>query len=203
MAIEHYYREYEGDLMTAAEYCRLEEVEHGSTELTNGRLVFLLGVHYSKHDVIMGNIYIAVRAFVDPRDLGIVTAQQYEYDLTQPGDEGETVWHPDLAFVRAELLPLIDAADQREIAPKIAPDFIVEIGSKSQFRPKMRAHMKRYLNAGSRLGWLIWPKRREVEVWRPGDEDTPTTIAHLGDTLEGYDAVPGFTMSVAGVFARA
>lgn len=202
MAIEHYYREYEGDLMTAAEYCRLEEVERGSTELTDGRLVFLLGVHYSRHDVIMGNIYIALRAFVDPRDMGIVTAQQYEYDLTQPGDVGDTVWHPDVAFARAELLPLIDAADKKEVAPKLSPDFVVEISSKSQFRPKMRAHIKRYLRAGSRLGWIVWPKRREVEVWRPGDQDEPGVILRLGDTLEGYDAIPGFSMTVAQVFAR-
>jgi Uma2 family endonuclease len=202
MAIEHYYREYEGDLMTAAEYCRLPEVDRGSTELTDGRLVFRLGVHYSKHDVIALNIAMALRAAVDPRDLGRVTMQQYEYDLSQPGDEGETVWHPDVAFVRAELLPIIDAADQQEIAPKLAPDLVVEIASKSQFRPKMRAHMKRYLRAGSRLGWLVWPKRREVEVWRPGDKDEPGKILHLGDTLEGYEAVPGFAMTVAEVFAQ-
>jgi Uma2 family endonuclease len=79
---------------------------------------------------------------------------------------------------------------------------VVEVASKSQFRPKMRGHIKRYLTAGSRLGWLIWPKRREVEVWRPGDEDDPTAIKGSGDTLEGYDAIPGFTMTVAEVFAR-
>jgi Uma2 family endonuclease len=203
MAIEHYYREYEGDLMPAAEYCRLPEADRGSTELTDGRLVFLLGVRYSEHDVIMLNIAIALRAYVGPLKLGKVTAQQYEYDLSQPGDEGETVWHPDLAFVRAELLPIIAAADKQEVAPRLAPDFVVEIASKSQFRPKMRTHIKRYLAAGSRLAWLVWPKRQEVEVWRPGDQDEPTLITRLGDTLEGYDAVPGFTMTVAEVFAEA
>ncbi|HEY7349324.1 MAG TPA: Uma2 family endonuclease [Ktedonobacterales bacterium] len=203
MALEHYYREYEGDLMTAAEYCHLPEVERGSTELTNGRLVFLLGVHYSKHDVIALNIAMALRTSVDSRDLGRVTMQQYEYDLSQPGDEGETVWHPDVAFVRAQLLPIIDAADEKEIAPRLAPDFVVEIASKSQFRSKMRTHIKRYLAAGSRLGWIVWPKRREVEVWRPGDQDGPGLIMRVGETLEGYDAVPGFTMTVADVFARA
>lgn len=203
MAIEHYYREYEGDLMTAAEYCRLQEVDRGGTELTDGRLVFLLGVHYSKHDVIALNIAMALRAYVDPRNLGRVTLQQYEYDLTQPGDVGDIVWHPDVAFVRAELLPLIDVADEKEVAPKLAPDFVVEIASKSQFRPKMRTHIKRYLRAGSRLGWIVWPKHQEVEVWRPGDQDEPGIILRLGDMLEGYDAVPGFTMTVAEVFARA
>ncbi len=202
MALEHYYREYEGDLMTAAEYCRLSEVEHGSTELTEGRLVFLLGVHYSQHDVIAGNIYVALRAHVSPRRLGRVTLQQYEYDLTQPGEEGETVWHPDVAFVRAENVPLIDAADEAEIAPRVAPDFVVEIASKSQFRPGMRRHIRRYLAAGSRLCWLVWPNRGEVEVWRPGDQQEPSAIKRAGDTLEGYEVLPGFTMSVADVFAR-
>lgn len=107
MALERYYREYEGDLMTAAEYCRLPERERGSTELTEGRLVFLLGVHYSKHDIIALNIAVALRAFTNAGDLGIVTAQQYEYDLTQPGDTGQTVWHPDVAFVRKEMLSVI------------------------------------------------------------------------------------------------
>ena len=191
MALEHYYREYQGDLMTAAEYCRLAEVEHGSTELTEGRLVFLLGVHYSQHDVIAGNIYVALRAFVSPRQLGRVTLQQYEYDLTLPGDEGETVWHPDVALVRAEQVPIINAADEAEMAPRLAPDFVVEIASKSQFRPGMRRHIQRYLAAGSRLCWLVWPNRQE-----------PSDIKRVGSTLEGFEAIPGFTMSVADVFAR-
>lgn len=202
MALEHYYREYQGDLMTAAEYCRLAEVEHGSTELTEGRLVFLLGVHYSQHAVITLNIALALRAFVAPRQLGRVTLQQYEYDLTLPGDEGETVWHPDVAFVRAEQVPIIDAADDTEIAPRLAPDVVVEIASKSQFRPGMRRHIQRYLAAGSRLCWLVWPNRQEVEVWRPGNQQEPSAIKRVGDTLEGYEAIPGFTMSVADVFAR-
>ena len=78
----------------------------------------------------------------------------------------------------------------------------MEIPSKSQFRPKTRSHIKRYLSAGSCLGWIVWPKSREVEVWRPGDQDEPGIIMRLGDTLDGYEAVPGFTMTVAEVFAR-
>jgi Uma2 family endonuclease len=79
---------------------------------------------------------------------------------------------------------------------------MVEVASKSQFRPKMRGHVRRYLTAGSRLCWLVWPKRREVEVWRPGDTEQPSIIGRMGDTLEGYNAVPGWTMTVADVFAR-
>jgi Uma2 family endonuclease len=74
------------------------------------------------------------------------------------------------------------------------------VASKSQFRHKMRGHIRRYLKAGSRLCWLVWPKRREVEVWRPGDTETPSAILHIGDTLEGYDVLPGFQMTVAAVF---
>src|SRR5262249_50459922 len=119
ITLEHYYREYEGDLMTAAEYCRLAEVEHGTTELTEGRLVFLLAVHYSQHDVLALNIAVALRACVGRQQLGRVTLQRYEYDLTLPDEEGETVWHPDVAFVRAEQVRLIDAADEAEMAPRV------------------------------------------------------------------------------------
>ena len=60
------------------------------------------------------------RLRLDPGDEAML--QQYEYDLTLPGEEGGTVWHPDVAFVRKEMLPIIDAADEQEIAPRLAPD---------------------------------------------------------------------------------
>ena len=80
----------------------------------------------------------------------------------------------------------------------MAPDFVVEIASKSQFRPGMQ----RSLAAGSLLAWLVWPKGREVEVWQPGDQEEPSAIQRVGDTLDGDAALPGFHLTVAEVFAR-
>jgi len=46
--------------------------------------------------------------------------------------------------------------------------------------------------------WVIWPRYRRVDVWRPGDE-TPTQFG-AGDTLDGQDVVPGFIYPVVRLF---
>ena len=55
-----------------------------------------------------------------------------------------------------------------------------------------------YLEAGTRLVWVIWPRWQEVNLWRVGD-DTPTTLT-VADELDGEDVVPGFTYPVADLF---
>jgi hypothetical protein len=58
-----------------------------------------------------------------------------------------------------------------------------------------RAH--RWLAAGTRLLWAIWPTARQVDVWQT-DEPTQTLSAH--ERLDGLDVVPGFTMLVDDLF---
>ena len=57
--------------------------------------------------------------------------------------------------------------------------------------------------AGVRLVWIIWPKRREVDVWRTDAAGAPQLVATLkhGDALDGLDVLPGFTYPLADLFA--
>jgi Uma2 family endonuclease len=55
-----------------------------------------------------------------------------------------------------------------------------------------------YLNAGTRLVWVVWPRWRQVDVWHAGDE-TPATLTVEGE-LDGEDVVPGFAYPVADLF---
>src|SRR5438270_610287 len=48
----------------------------------------------------------------------------------------------------------------------------------------MATKAQRYLAAGTRLVWIVWPKRRQIEVWRPGDTK-PSQTLDVGDTLDG------------------
>ncbi len=57
---------------------------------------------------------------------------------------------------------------------------------------------RRYLDAGARLAWIVCPRRRQVDVWHPGDT-APKTLA-IGDTLDGEDVIPGFSHPVASLF---
>jgi Uma2 family endonuclease len=76
----------------------------------------------------------------------------------------------------------------------------VEIASPNQSCPKMAAEARRYLQAGVGLAWVIWPKRREVDVWRPGVKQ-PSTTRRIADALEGLDVVPGFSYPLVELFA--
>ena len=65
----------------------------------------------------------------------------------------------------------------------------------------MAAKARLYLRGGTRLVWVIWPERRAIDVWRPGDSDRPTATLGANDALDGEDVVPGFVYPVADVFA--
>jgi Uma2 family endonuclease len=61
----------------------------------------------------------------------------------------------------------------------------------------MRDKAAYYLANGARLVWLVYPKKRMVEVLYPNGE---FDIFSEGETLSGGEVVPGFTMAVQDVF---
>ena len=129
---------------------------------------------------------------VDQHGLGEVTGEQGGYRLA-PG----TDLAPDVGFIKAERLPPLDSPEYDTLADG-APDLAVEVASPNQWQPGMRKKATEYLDAGTRLVWIVWPRWQRVDVWHPGDEN-PTTLT-LEDTLDGEDVVPGFTYAVADLF---
>jgi Uma2 family endonuclease len=64
----------------------------------------------------------------------------------------------------------------------------------------MAAKVERYLRAGVRLVWVVWPRWQQVDVWHLGDRQPARTLG-VGDILDGENVVPGFTYPVANLFA--
>ncbi len=58
--------------------------------------------------------------------------------------------------------------DRRRPIP-FAPDLAAEVASPDQTADDMAAKARRYLHGGTRLVWVLWPERQEVDVWRPAD----------------------------------
>jgi Uma2 family endonuclease len=94
---------------------------------------------------------------------------------------------PDVAFVRAERVPTRGSPDYHK-APHLEPGLVVEIVSPNQYHPEMNAKALRYLTAGARLIWLVWPKYQQVEMWRPG-ATAPVVTLGIADALDGLDVV--------------
>lgn len=170
-------------------------------ELVEGRLVRMPGSGLEASRIAAYLLW-ALLSFVMPRQLGAITGADGTYDLTLPGDSGATGLVPDVAFVAAHRLPPRTSPDYAK-APRLAPDLVVDVASPSQFRPEVKDKAERYVKAGVRLVWVVWPKRQQVDVWRPDVAGAARLEATLkrGAALDELDVLPGFTCALADLFA--
>ncbi len=178
-------------LVTADELLLMDDIP--GLELIEGRLVKNMSPGGGLHGRIIMHLSVTLTQYIEDHQLGEVYAAETGFLLKKKPD---TVLAPDFAFVRSERV--ITGPDEEGYLP-LAPDFAVEIVSRSQRRPQMAAKARRWLDAGTRLVWVVWPKAQRIDVWRAG-ETQPVTLG-AGDTLEGYDVLPGFTHPVAAIFA--
>ncbi|MEO6863506.1 MAG: Uma2 family endonuclease [Microcoleus sp.] len=81
--------------------------------------------------------------------------------------------------------------EQREKFIPLCPDFAVEILSPTDSLKKTQEKMQEYMDNGCRLGWLINRKKREIEIYRPG-QDVEVLQSPL--TLSGENVLPGFVL---------
>ena len=102
---------------------------------------------------------------------------------------------PDASWIRRERLDALPR-EERDRFARIVPDFAAEVRSPSDGLNEVRAKMAAYIAHGVRLGWLIDPIRRTVEVYRPGRE--PETLT-APKSLSGEDVLPGFTLDLADI----
>ena len=112
--------------------------------------------------------------------------------FTLPSTE---VRSPDAAWVSDERLAGV-SREELERFPKLVPDFIVEIRSKSdRLAPLKRKMEQSWMAHGVRLGWLIDVKGDQVFVYRAGK---PTeTVNGLEGMLSGEDVLPGFSFDLS------
>ena len=123
--------------------------------------------------------------------LGIVYAAETGFLIHQNPD---TVRAPDAAFVEQQR---VENAGEVEGYWVGAPDLAVEVVSPSDSVGYVEDKVQQWIEAGSRLVWVISPKLRTVTVYRSLTDVTTLTEK---DTLDGNDVVPGFQMSVSEIF---
>ena len=178
--------------MTVADLLRLPD-DGFQYEVVEGKLIRMppSGIDASHLAV---RLIIELGAYVRDRRLGVVTGADGTYELA-PG----TGLAPDVAFLPAGRVPPPNSPEYRQAA-RGAPALAVEVASPTQYRPEMAAKARRYLGAGSLLVWVVWPKRQQIDVWRPGNTQPSMTLG-IGDAVDGEDVVPGFRYPLADLFA--
>ena len=142
-----------------------------------------------EHSRIGVRIASLLDAFAREHGLGTVTGADGGYVLF---DEPPTVRAPDVAFVRRGRL-----APEIKGFPSLAPDLAVEIISPSNTMTEIQAKVLEYLDAGSRLVWVVDPDPRTVTVYR--SRDNIRMIGENGE-IDSADVLPGFRLKVSELF---
>ncbi len=162
-------------------------------EVVEGVLVRMAGSG-ERATTIGLTIAAELRAYVRPRRLGVATPADGVYKFVG----AETGLLPDAGYYVAARRALI--SDRNKPIP-FAPDLAAEVASPDQTQADMDAKAVTYLEGGTRLVWVVWPEREEIDVWRAGGTERPALTLTMGDVLSGEDVVPGFTLAVDEVFA--
>ena len=100
---------------------------------------------------------------------------------------------PDAAWISQERLDSLTPAERRGTING-APDFLVEIRSRTDRLPPFLDKMAEWMAGGAKLGWGIDPRRRRAYVYRAG-QDGPEILDNP-ETLSGEDLLPGFVFEV-------
>lgn len=100
---------------------------------------------------------------------------------------------PDVAWIKQELWDTL-TPEQKEKFPPIAPDFVLELLSPTNSLKVTREKMQEYMDNQVKLGWLIDPKTRSVEIYRQGQE---VEVLPSPPTLSGGEVLPGFVLNLS------
>ena len=107
---------------------------------------------------------------------------------------------PDVSWIKLERWNQLTDA-QQDGFPPIAPDFVIELVSPSDLKNQryedLQGKMQEYLDNGVKLGWLMEPKGKTVEIYRAGQ---PVEVLNNPQTLSGEDVLPGFILDLTDIF---
>lgn len=190
-------RDVEGrKAMVATRRITVDEFENmsleGRWELIDGEMVEM-SPSADEPSSIGATITGMLWSFARPRRLGRVYNAEGGFVLFS---DRETVLAPDVAFVRAERMPRGEA---RKHFARLAPDLAVEVLSPSDRASEVLVKVQMYQESGVRLVWIVDPDLETVTVIAQGN---PTIVLGSGDDLTGGDVLPGFSVSVAEIFAE-
>jgi Uma2 family endonuclease len=147
----------------------------------------------TKEGLLAGLIAHFLWDFLEEDDLGVVV----------PGDGPlrlriGLVRVPDVSFISWDRLPGGALPDDPIAA--VVPDLAVEVLSKSNTKAEMDRKLRDFFGAGVRLAWFVQPKTETALAYT-----SPAKVRRIGKegSLDGGAVLPGFTLSLRELFARA
>jgi Uma2 family endonuclease len=101
---------------------------------------------------------------------------------------------PDVTWIEKSKFAAIPAGVS---FPKIVPDFVIELRSRSDSLTALQSKMFEYRDNGVRLGWLINPQQKQVEVYRL---EQAVEVLNSPTMLSGEAVLPGFELNLDAIW---
>ena len=154
-------------------------------EYAKGKLIPMAPPTMEHGDISM-SLSLLLGIHVRENQLGRVYPADTDFKL------GDRLVKPDITFVSTARLP-----ENRRQASPVPPDLAVEVVSPTDIQYRVIEKAFAYLDAGTRLVWVIEPVAKTVTVYR-SRTDIKTLMGD--DTLSGEEVVEGFSCQVAELF---
>ncbi len=138
------------------------------------RLGYLLNVYLAKHN------------------LGLVVGADGALRLW-PG----LVRIPDVSFISWDQLP--NRKIPKKPIPDLYPNLAVEVLSRKNTKAEIERKLHEYFRSGTRLAWVVDPRKRTVAVYTAPDQSRLVTEQ---ESLDGGEVLPGLTLPLGELFAN-
>ena len=104
---------------------------------------------------------------------------------------------PDAFWILNEKYYALSEEEREERFARIVPDFVIELRSKSDNLRNLQSKMSEYIENAVRLGWLIDPYERRVDVYRA---DESVEILENPQKVSGEAVLPGFELDLTEIW---
>ncbi|WP_017325370.1 Uma2 family endonuclease [Synechococcus sp. PCC 7336] len=173
---------------TDAEFLALPK-DGGRYELLNGEVVDIgnSGMEHGNIGIFLGG---ALEFYARSEKLGVVCDSSTAFAMKEGNKRS-----PDVGFVAKERLKGIKRLPKGFFEG--TPDLAVEILSPNNTIEEVHRKIVEFFENGTRLVWVIHPDEKFVLVYH---SPQPDRLLLVGDSLDGEDIVPGFSLALADLF---
>ena len=174
--------------VTPAQFNRLcQDNRDLRLELTKEGKLIVMAPTFGESGKRNGNLFGRVWAWNERTQLGTAFDSSTGYDFSAIGGGKLS---PDVSWIENSRL---DGVSLKQFIP-IVPDFLIELRSTTDRLSDLHAKMLEYQRLGVKLGLLINPQDRQVEIYRV---DREVKVIQSPTSVDCADIMPEFSLDLA------